>query len=834
MIKSPFLLSTGMFTPSSCQDCETPAETWVDLTALASDWLWETDAEGLYRYVSPCVAEKLGCPPQDLIGRSRLDLDAGNPRNAGLAGHLHLVERRQPFRDFVCVLSVPGRGAQVVRFNGVPVFDGGGVFQGYQGLAANITRQIEAEERAQNAERRLMDALESISDGFALYDAEDRLLLCNRHYRQMFPCADGVIQAGRTFSDIVRAVARQGGYHYSGPELETFVARRLAEHIRANGQPVLHHLAADRWSMTREFRTRNGGVVTVRTDVSEITRSREELSRLQKTYERLLASAGQGIFGIDADEIITYANPMAGTLLGFSREDLVGMNYHELMSDAATACPLPALPALPNRQSALEGRFLRADGSAFYAEAVLTPLIEDGRPQGAVLVFHDVSLRKRYEEGIANHQRELEKLVEERTSTLSREIDQRARTEEALRKSTGRLIGIASTLVEGVLLTDLNGHILFANRSAQRLLGDENRPLAGTDLDESMRIEDSGSPRSFADGPLQRTADGGEAAIIEDAVFVTADGRRLSMAYAAAPLEEEGKRRGVVISFRSIETLKQAQFEALQASRLASVGQLAAGIAHEINTPIQYVGDNLRFISDSLTSIAETLDRLRTLVNGEAAPPALRADVERLFADNDLGYLLEELPQAAAQSLDGVAHVAHIVRSMKDFSHPGGAGKVSTDINHAIDSTITVSRNEWKHQAEIETVLAPDLPHIPCLPAEINQVLLNLITNAAHAIESEKSGTLGRITISTRAIEDGIEIRVADNGPGVPAAIRDKIFDPFFTTKPVGKGTGQGLSICLDVIAHKHGGKLFLEDVTPKGACFVIQLPFSQPGVPNG
>ncbi len=833
MIKSPFLLSTGMFTPSSCQDCDTPAETWVDLTALASDWLWETDADGIYRYVSPCVADKLGLADHDLIGRSRLALPTDLPRNAGLEEHRRLVENHQPFRDFICAMIVPERGEQVVRFNGVPVFDAKGAFLGYQGLAANITRRIQAEERALNAERRLMDALDSISDGFALYDADDHLVLCNRHYQQMFLCVEELIQPGNTFVDIVRAVAERGGYHYSGPELEKFVARRLADHTRADGQPVLHHLAADRWSMTREFRTRQGGVVTVRTDVSEITRSREELSRLQKTYERLLASAGQGIFGIDADEIITYANPMAGTLLGFSREDLVGMNYHELISDAATACPLPALPALPNRQSALEGRFLRADGSAFYAEAVLTPLIEDGRPQGAVLVFHDVSLRKRYEEGIANHQRELEKLVEERTSTLSREIDQRARTEEALRKSTGRLIGIASTLVEGVLLTDLNGHILFANRSAQRLLGDETRPLAGTDLDETMRIEENGAPRTFAEGPLQRTADGGEAAIIEDAVFVAADGRRLSMAYAAAPLEEEGKRRGVVISFRSIETLKQAQFEALQASRLASVGQLAAGIAHEINTPIQYVGDNLRFISDSLSSIADTLARLRTLMEGEAVPAPLKDGILRLFADNDLDYLLEELPQAAAQSLDGVAHVAHIVRSMKDFSHPGGAGKVSTDINHAIDSTITVSRNEWKHLAEIETRLAADLPHIACLPAEINQVLLNLITNAAHAIESEKTGTLGHITISTRTLEDGIEIRVADNGPGVPAPIRDKIFDPFFTTKPVGKGTGQGLSICLDVITHKHGGKLFLEDGTPKGACFVIQLPFGHPGKPD-
>ncbi|MEZ4699125.1 MAG: PAS domain S-box protein [Rhodothermales bacterium] len=270
-----------------------------------------------------------------------------------------------------------------------------------------------------------------------------------------------------------------------------------------------------------------------------------------------------------------------------------------------------------------------------------------------------------------------------------------------------------------------------------------------------------------------------------------------------------------------------------QAQKLESIGQLAAGIAHEINTPIQYIGDNIRFLQDAVGSIYPLAERLDTLLEqageGSLSPDTIAAERAALEAA-DLDYLLEETPKAISQSLEGINHVANIVAAMKEFSHPGSEDKKYIDLNHAIETTLTIARNEWKYVAELETDLSPDLPLVPCLPGELNQVVLNLIVNAAHAIEDVVGPdglTKGRIAISTRRIGESVEIRVQDTGAGIPADIQQRVFDPFFTTKPVGKGTGQGLAIAYAVIVDKHGGSLDFVTEERVGTTFIITLPLS-------
>ncbi len=684
----------------------------------------------------------------------------------------------------------------------------------------------EAERKMQRSHQQFLDAIETISDGFALYDEQDRLVVCNAQYRAMYAEAEDVITPGNSFSDISRVAGERGIYCHKGPALSDFIGHLLEEHDTPTGRARLHPLSGGRWIISKEFRTRDGGVVATRTDVTELRKREEEVEALKKRYELILGAAGDGIFGINRDEVIMFANRAAYQALGMPEGSLIGQNFRDAVCGHDFCAVLPVLSDLDEVGESGEGMFGRADGGSFIAEYMLAPIREEHGFEGAVLVFRDISLRKLYEAGIADQQKALEQQVAERTRKLSTEIEQRSRTEEALRKSQGRLLGITSNLFEGVILVDTFGHILFANPSAHRLLVSDDQHLPGTDLDETMRVMQNGKPVDFLDGPMVRVVETGATLIDDDAVFLTHDNRRLCVGYAVAALVEEGKRRGAVVSFRSIEALKTAQREAVQSSRLATVGQLAAGIAHEINTPIQYVGDNLRFTDQSIGSLGETLKEARKLLEqvgqGEAA--------QALFEAKDVDYLMEELPQAISQSLQGVSHVAHIVRSMKEFSHPGTTAKVATDINRAIDSTITVSRNEWKHVAAVETDLAADLPLVECFPAEINQVFLNLIVNAAHAIESKKQTTMGQIRISTRLLEGKVEIRVADSGPGVPLEIREKIFDPFFTTKEVGRGTGQGLSICQDVVVNKHGGRLYLDDTVPVGATFVIVLPLKGSG----
>ncbi len=288
---------------------------------------------------------------------------------------------------------------------------------------------------------------------------------------------------------------------------------------------------------------------------------------------------------------------------------------------------------------------------------------------------------------------------------------------------------------------------------------------------------------------------------------------------------------------RDISEQKSLEVQLMQARKLEAVGQLAAGIAHEINTPIQYVGDNNQFMSDAFEELLEILERYQRLekhVKSGMNCTELLQDISDAVEQADMDYLKEEIPKAMEQTLEGVNRISEIVRSMKEFSHPGVKEKVAVDINRAIENTLTVSRNEWKYMAEIETDLAPSLPLIPCLPGELNQVFLNIIINAAHAIGDVVNGNStekGRIGISTRIQGEYLEIRISDTGPGIPEEIRSRIFDPFFTTKEVGKGTGQGLAISRSIIVEKHHGILNFETAPQKGSTFIIHLPIHEKSI---
>jgi signal transduction histidine kinase len=292
-----------------------------------------------------------------------------------------------------------------------------------------------------------------------------------------------------------------------------------------------------------------------------------------------------------------------------------------------------------------------------------------------------------------------------------------------------------------------------------------------------------------------------------------------------------GNRTGFRGIARDISERKMMEAQKRHAQKLESIGQLAAGIAHEINTPIQYTTDNTHFLRDSFTELVTILMSYQTLFESVKAGRATEDDIreiETLITDLDLDYLKEEIPKAIEQSLEGLDNVAKIVSAMKQFSHPGTEEKVYTDINKAIQNTITISRNEWKYVAEMSTDFDSALPLTPCLPGEFNQVILNMIINAAHAVADSidvASGKKGAIKITTRRNDPWTEIRVADTGIGIPMAIREKIFDPFFTTKEVGKGSGQGLAISHSVIVKKHGGTIDFETEINQGTTMIIRLP---------
>jgi len=284
--------------------------------------------------------------------------------------------------------------------------------------------------------------------------------------------------------------------------------------------------------------------------------------------------------------------------------------------------------------------------------------------------------------------------------------------------------------------------------------------------------------------------------------------------------------RGHSLFLRDVTERRAMEHRLAQAQKLESVGQLAAGIAHEINTPVQYVSDNVRFLQDQFQQVLDVAVAGKGL--SDAPGDAARADALcEAIRSVDFEFVRSEVPQAIDQTLEGLRRVATIVRAMKEFSHPGSHYKAPADLNQAIRSTAVVCTSRWKAVAQLHLDLDPDLPALSCLVAEINQVVLNLIVNAADAIgqANASSGKLGNITIRTRGLADHVEIRIEDDGPGMSPEVQRRLFEPFFTTKGVGKGTGQGLAISRNVIEKKHAGTLRFETTEGKGTTFIITMP---------
>lgn len=310
-----------------------------------------------------------------------------------------------------------------------------------------------------------------------------------------------------------------------------------------------------------------------------------------------------------------------------------------------------------------------------------------------------------------------------------------------------------------------------------------------------------------------------------------ADGSVAYLETSKVRLEDrDGTILGTLGLFRDVTEKRDMELQISQKNKLESMGQLAAGIAHEINTPAQFVGDNTEFLEDSFKEILEALARIKDVVaktDRAGAKNTAIEDISNLLEELDYEFLVDEVPTAIEQSLSGVDRIKNIVQSMKVFSHPGTDERTPVNINEALQNTVMVASNEWRYCAEIDWDLDPELPMVNCLPGEMNQVFLNIVVNAAHAIEDapKEDSAKGTINIRTCRKNDGVEIRIRDTGCGIPQHLQNRIFDQFFTTKEVGRGTGQGLTIAYSVVTRQHNGSLDFESEPGEGTTFIIRLP---------
>jgi signal transduction histidine kinase len=280
---------------------------------------------------------------------------------------------------------------------------------------------------------------------------------------------------------------------------------------------------------------------------------------------------------------------------------------------------------------------------------------------------------------------------------------------------------------------------------------------------------------------------------------------------------------------REVEQRERADIELRHAQKLQAVGQLAAGIAHEINSPTQYVGDNIRFLAESFSDLQRLIAKYREAVELLADAPQYAAVAQQVRRDEeavDIAYLEQNIPPAFEQALDGISRISTIVGAMKEFAHQDQREKSAADLNRALQGALTITRNEYKLVADIETELG-ELPPVMCHVGDINQVFLNLIINATHAISDVvgESGNRGKIRLRTTTEGDNVRIDISDTGSGISESIRERVFEPFFTTKEIGRGSGQGLAIARSIVSDKHGGCLTFESEPGNGTTFTIKLP---------
>jgi len=520
--------------------------------------------------------------------------------------------------------------------------------------------------------------------------------------------------------------------------------------------------------------------------------------------------APDGLCILSADMTILRINrAMVGWFFG--EGDPVGRPCHEILSGPGCPCAeCPAREALAGQTGRMKEISVALSGGGtrcLELSATRLPQVDHGR-DGVLLFVRDVSVRKAAE----------------------RELRQANQDIELLFSSIGSIL----------ISLDGDDAVTRWNRAAVEMVGlDERQTLGASFFDLEIGWDWARVREAIAACRRSQTA-----VRLDEIRLRTAHKERFLGLTANPVTAPDGQSPGVLILGRDITGIKVRQAMASHEVKMQSIGRLAAGIAHEINTPIQYVSYNAGFLEGAFADLMRLVESYRQALgrpgNSGASPSGLPPAVLDMVAaaerEADLDYLAAEIPAAVANSRKGIRQVADIVRAMRQFSHPGGGEKTWFDLNAAVRDAILVSRNEWKDVAELTMDLDPELPSVCGLPQELGQVFLNLVLNAAQAIEEtrgERTGPVGTITVRTTRQDEFVTVSVADSGPGIPEEVRGRIFEPFFTTKEVGKGTGQGLSLAYAVV-ERHGGDISFHSSPGAGAEFAVRLPIDDPGGPGG
>ncbi len=615
------------------------------------------------------------------------------------------------------------------------------------------------------------------------------------HITQRYPHIATILIASPDDADLSCVMEEAGVYDLIlKPVRQQSVAVRVANALRRR------ELEESRHRHTEQLQTAvSERAESLRQTIRRLENTRGALEQREEQHRELVENANSIILRISPDGQIVYANEYALRFFGYGVDELPGLSILSLLPDREIPGRDPkaffqSMIDSPDRFRFSESRNIRKDGSLVWINWTHRVIRDDqGRVLEILSIGNDITDRKEVEA----HNRLLAFVVER--------------------------------MVENVSITDTDGYITYVNPAFESVTGYSSEEAIG----QKHAILSSGKHSEQYYERLWDTITRGN---VWRGRFINRkkDGDLYYADGSILPVRSDGKRITHYVSIaRDITSKLIMESQLRKAQKLESIGHLTAGISHEINTPMRYIGDNLAYLDDAYRQLTPVLQILIRPDLYARLPDPLR----ETMAGVDIPKILDNMPAAIAETGEGVSAVNRIVGAMKRFSHPGSEYAVSVDLNTQIRNAATITRNEWKYVARMEFDLDPDIAPVYCYPDDFNQAMLNLILNAAHAVEDRLGRTqndeMGRIVLSTSRRDDEVEIRVKDTGSGIPEDLQDEIFNPFFTTKEIGRGTGQGLSIVHAAIVKKHCGRVRFT-TGPEGTEFILNIPVMPPaGIPD-
>jgi PAS domain S-box-containing protein len=686
--------------------------------------------------------------------------------------------------SFEKLVAVPGQEPERTFRAGISRQpDVSGKFTGFSILLKDETERIRSRQRILRAKEELERTFDTISDIVFLVDEAGVIQRVNKALAVRLGLTPREV-VGRTCQEVLGCA----GCHFSGSDCGSREVAFSYPNLPGSYMVRSNALTDPSGAVT--------GKVFVARDVSVSEKIRETLLAVESKYKSIFDHAPVGIFQSTPEGTYLSVNATMAAMFGYMSPDEMIRNSTDIANQMYVEPTERELLIAEGLEKGVvqtrDVQLLRSDNSSFWAR-----------------------LRGRLVRDADGHVQYFEGFVEDVTASRN--------ARENLKQSEQRFRSLAENMSQGLVQTDTEGHIEYCNDHFCSLVHRSPEDVICNAFGEFVHEEDRaacssifGSGVCFLPGSRYdlRLRIGGEV--------------RFVLVTPVALLASDGECQGFWLLVMDITERRMLESQLLQTQKLEAIGQLAAGIAHEINTPTQYVMNNMWFIKEGMEQLEQALGAYRSLGAQTGSVPDWAA-MTFMEEERQIPFYISELPAAISETLQGLDRITAIINSVKQFAHPGHERQHETDLNSLVEQTVTLSRNEWKYVAEMTTDLDSDLPPVVCSSQDIGQVLLNLVVNAAHAImeSPRQDGVNGLISISTRRVEDNVEVRVQDTGTGIPAHAREHLFEPFFTTKPVGKGTGQGLFIAHRVVVKEHGGAIRFETENGLGTTFIITLPLS-------